>query len=391
MVYVDIGGVDNLGRIVGRETFTFGSAPSRARRIVRNGDVIVSTVRTYLRAIAPIRDPEPGVIVSTGFAVVRPTDDLTMDFAAYALRAPYFVERVVANSKGVSFPAINESEMATYELVAPPEQEQEAIAAFLDRETAKIDALVAKKERVIELLHEKRNALITRAVTKGLDPNVPMKDSGIEWLGQIPAHWQVRKLKHVCERIFVGVAEAATFAYVDVGVPLLRSTDVRANRIRTDDIRHIDPKFADKLPTKRLRIGDIVTVRTGNSGVSAVVPKEYDGGQCFTLVVSRAQQSNDSRYMCYWLNAPPGLQQFAVEGVGTAQINISVPIVQNTIVCVPPAMEQKQIADALEQDLARRDGLILKVNEAVDCLKELRAALISAAVTGKIDVREEIA
>lgn len=166
MIYVDIGGVDSLGRIVEREQLTFASAPSRARRLVRHGDVIVSTVRTYLRAIAPISDPEPGLVVSTGFAVVRPADHLTTDYVAYALRAPYFVERVVANSKGVSFPAINESEMATYEVTVPPEPEQLTITSFLDRETAKIDALVAKKEQLIDLLQEKRAALVTHAVPK---------------------------------------------------------------------------------------------------------------------------------------------------------------------------------------------------------------------------------
>jgi len=185
MVYVDIGGVDNLGRIIEREQHTFASAPSRARRLVRDGDVIVSTVRTYLRAIAAITNPETGMVVSTGFAVVRPESDLTTDYGAYALRAPYFVERIVANSKGVSFPAINESDMATYELAVPLELEQRAIAAFLDRETARIDVLVAKKERLIELLQDKRTALITRAVTKGLDSNVPTKDSCIRLAGQV--------------------------------------------------------------------------------------------------------------------------------------------------------------------------------------------------------------
>lgn len=387
MDYVDIGGVDSLGRITEREHLTFATAPTRARRLVRDGDVIVSTVRTYLRAIAPIRDPEPGLVVSTGFAVVRPEDRLSTAYAAYALRAPYFVERVVAHSKGVSFPAINESEMATYELAKPLAPEQRAIAAFLDRETARIDALVAKKERLIELLQEKRTALITRAVTKGLDPNVPMKDSGIEWMGEIPAHWNVRKLKHVCERVFVGIAEAATFAYVNDGVPMLRSTDVRGNRVRTDDIRRIDRRFAEHLLTKQLRTGDIVTVRTGNAGVSAVVPPEYNGGQCFTLVVSRPARGEDSRYLCYWLNAPVGQQQFAIEGMGTAQINISVPIVQNVIVGVPPSREQEQVAEFVEAELARCDALTTKVREAIERLKELRTALISAAVTGKIDVR----
>lgn len=161
MTYVDIGGVDSLGRTVDSEILTFVNAPTRARRVVRSGDIIVSTVRTYLRAIAPIRDPAPNTIVSTGFAVVRPRKGLSTEFAAYALRAPYFVERVVASSKGVSFPAISDREMATYDLAIPPLAEQRTIAAFLDRKTARIDALVAKKERLIELLQEKRAALVT--------------------------------------------------------------------------------------------------------------------------------------------------------------------------------------------------------------------------------------
>ncbi len=293
--------------------------------------------------------------------------------------------------QGSTFSELAKGMLEDVGLVEPPESEQRAIAAFLDRETARSDALVAKKERLIELLQEKRTALITRAVTKGLDPNVPMKDSGVEWLGEIPADWDLRKLKHVCERVFVGIAEAATFAYVDDGVPMLRSTDVRANRIRTDDIRYIDRRFAERLPTKQLRTGDIVTVRTGNAGVSAVVPAEYDGGQCFTLVVSRPKKDGDSRYFCYWLNAPIGQQQFVVEGVGTAQINISVPIVQNMIICVPPPAVQIRIADFVDRELARWDALISKIDDAIDRLKELRTALISAAVTGKIDVREEAA
>ncbi|MGH7334822.1 MAG: restriction endonuclease subunit S [Candidatus Rokuibacteriota bacterium] len=119
--------------------------------------------------IAPIEDPESNLIVSTGFAVVRPVDDLIADHAAYALRTPYFVERVVANSKGVSFPAINESEMATYGLAVQPAQEQRAIAAFLDRETAGIDALVAKIREAIDRLKELRTALISAAVTGKID------------------------------------------------------------------------------------------------------------------------------------------------------------------------------------------------------------------------------
>jgi type I restriction enzyme S subunit len=388
MIYVDIGGVDSLGRIIEQQELTFAKAPSRARRLVRHGDVIVSTVRTYLRAIALIMHPQPTTVVSTGFAVIRPGIDLNAKYASYALRSPYFVERVVAYSNGVSFPAINEGEMAAFEIAVPPDSEQHAIVHFLDREIERIDSLIAKNERLIKLLQEKREVVITHAVTKGLDPTAPMKDSGIEWMGKIPAHWSIQKMKHVCDRIFVGIAEAATFAYVDDGVPMLRSTDVRENRIRADDIREIDRDFAKRLVSKRLRASDIVTVRTGNAGVSAVVPGDYDGGQCFTLVVSRPRNCQVGQYFSYLLNSPIGQWQFSIDGMGTAQVNISVPIVQNLIVCVPSLDDQKAIARYLESEIQHGDMLLCKLQNGIDGLKELRSALISAAVTGQIDVRE---
>lgn len=202
--YVDIGGVNGLGEIIESETMTFASAPSRARRLVHLGDVIVSTVRTYLRAIASIRESDSRLVVSTGFAVIHPKDRLLPEYAAYVLQAPLFVERVVSESKGVSFPAILETEMSTFEIPIPPPEEQRAIAAFIDRGTAKIDALVAKKERLIELLEEKRSAVNTRAVTKGLDADVPLKGSTVEWLGEVPSNWTLRRLKEVVLKIEQG-------------------------------------------------------------------------------------------------------------------------------------------------------------------------------------------
>ncbi|MDP2643912.1 MAG: restriction endonuclease subunit S [Desulfobacterales bacterium] len=164
-VYVDIGSVDAAKGIVATETYRFEDAPSRARRIVRDGDTIVSTVRTYLRAIAPIRDPNDNMIVSTGFAVVRPRK-LDSGYLSYALRSPFFVETVVSCSTGVSYPAINAPEVGNIGVTIPPLDEQRAIAAFLDRETARIDTLVGKS---IELLREYRMALISAAVTGKID------------------------------------------------------------------------------------------------------------------------------------------------------------------------------------------------------------------------------
>ena len=169
LVYVDIGGVDQNRGIVKREEHIFEKAPSRARRIVKDGDIIISTVRTYLRAIAPIQNPEPNLICSTGFAVVRPSSGLQSEFAAYALRAVYFVEQVVANSVGVSYPAIDAGKMSGFTLPIPDVEDQRAIAAFLNRETAKIDDLIAKIQVAIERLKEYRTATISAAVTGKID------------------------------------------------------------------------------------------------------------------------------------------------------------------------------------------------------------------------------
>ena len=358
----------------------------------RNGDVIVAK-------ITPCFENGKGALASdlcsdigfgtTELHVLRPSFHVDPRFLLYLTFSDHFRSTGTASMYGAGGQKrISDDFIRDFRHPIPSLREQCAIADFLDRETARIDALVARKERLIELLQEKRTGLITRAVTRGLDPNVPMKDSGVEWLGDIPAHWRVGKLKHACERIFVGIAEAATFAYVDEGVPMLRSTDVRANRVRTEDIRCIDIAFADRLASKQLRTDDIMTVRTGNAGVSAVVPPAYDGGQCFTLVVSRPTTVNDSRYFCYWLNARPGQEQFRVEGLGTAQVNISVPIVQNAVVCIPPREEQVQIANWIEQEVTRWNRLMDRISRAIDHLREFRTALISAAVTGKIDVRE---
>jgi len=390
MVYVDIGGVDRLGRIIEREQLTFASAPSRARRLVRDGDVIVSTVRTYLRAIAPISDPEPGTVVSTGFAVVRPADDLTTDYAAHALRAPYFVERVVANSKGVSFPAINESEMATYELASPPDNEQRAIAAFLDRETARIDALVAKKKRLIALLQEQRTALITRAVTKGLDPTVPMKDSGVEWLGEIPAGWDAAKMWRISDATSGGTPAKEERGYWDGEIPWVSPKDMK---------RRVIDSSADTITERAVRETGIKLIEPP---VVLIVVRGMILAHTFPVAITTVPVTinQDMKALRFRQAVNPIFLAWLFEGVGKGILGAVVEEAAHgtrvirmdrwraVVAPVPPIAEQRTIAAFLDRETARIDALVTKVRDAIERLKELRTALISAAVTGKIDVRD---
>ncbi len=383
IAYVDIGNVDSVEGITGGEELVFEDAPSRARRIVRQGDVIISTVRTYLRAIARIEAADANIIVSTGFAVIRPRH-LDDGFIAYALRAPYFVERVVAHSVGVSYPAINASDLACLDIAFPPFAEQRAIAAYLDRETSKIDALVAKKERLIELLQEKRIALISRAVTRGLDPDAPMKESGVDWLGEIPAHWGVKQLKHLAD--FINGAAFKPSEWRSVGTPIIRIQNLNGGV----DFNHTTRTLPVKYSAQR---GDLLFGWSGNRGTSFGPFLWWrDGEHYVNQHIFKVIPLGVTKEWFYWaLRAVTfHVEQQAHGIIGMVHItrdelgSIYIPL-------LPDISEQAAIAEFLEQETAKLDALVNKVSEAIERLQELRAAIISAAVTGRIDVREEVA
>ncbi len=196
--YIDIGNVDINGLMNPPNKMLFKDSPSRARRITRNGDTIVSTVRTYLKAIAFIISDENNLISSTGFAVLTPNGLLHPKYIYYVVSSQKVIDTISSLSVGVSYPAITSSELGCIPIWFPREvSEQQAIADYLDKKAALIDELIEKKRRQIDLLTEQRQAVINQAVTKGLDPDVEMKDSGIEWLGEIPKHWEVKKGKYL--------------------------------------------------------------------------------------------------------------------------------------------------------------------------------------------------
>ena len=385
MAYVDISSVDAVAGITQTEALVFDKAPSRARRVVRSGDVIVSTVRTYLRAIASIETPNSDLIVSTGFAVLRPRR-LESSFASYALRAPQFVERVVANSVGVSYPAINASSLACFPIPFPDADEQRTIADFLDRETAKIDALVARKERLIELLQEKRTALITRAVTRGLDPNVPMKDSGVEWLGEIPAHWKLMPLKRILNRCNYGISESLG----DSGdIRVLTMAHIQHGEIVLPDDGCIDA--VDR--TLVLEPGDLLFNRTNSRelvGKVGIFRGRREDRVTFAsyLVRLTAREHVEPEWLNYLLNSTGVLgmaRRMALLSVNQANLNPTK--YRQVVVPIPGLFEQQTIAGFVRCETTRIDNLVSKIQKAIDHLREFRNALISAAVTGKIDVR----
>ncbi|MFQ5859044.1 MAG: restriction endonuclease subunit S, partial [Anaerolineae bacterium] len=276
-------------------------------------------------------------------------------------------------------------------VLRPSLSEQRAIAGFLDRETERIDTLIAKKERLIELLQEKRTALISHAVTKGLNPEVPMQDSGVEWLGEVPAHWDVMRLKYISPKLSVGVVVNPSHYYADEGVPFLFGSDISEGEISLDNARRISEESNRELSKSRLNAGDLAMVRVGDPGVTAVIPPDLDGANCASMMIIRQSLSFISQWLCYAMNSHRGRAQIDIVEYGAAQKQFNISHAVDFIYPVPPREEQASIAVYLDRETARIDVLADKIQATIDKLREHRTALISAAVTGKIDVREEVA
>jgi len=382
--YVDIGNVNAIYGIVERERMIFEEAPSRARRVVRKGDTIVSTVRTYLRAVASVREAADDLIVSTGFAVVRP-HGIDLAFLSFALRESHFIETVVSKSTGVSYPAINASEVGRICIPVPELEEQQAIARFLDERTQKIDDLIEAKRSLLDLLKEKRQAVITHAVTRGLDLTAKLKPSGVEWLGDVPEHWDVKRLKWD-SAVFRGASprpidnpiyfdDDGEYAWVRIADVTAAGTYLRETKQRLSDL-------GASLSVK-LAPGDLFLSIAGSVGKPCIAKIKcciHDGFVYFPRL------SCERKFLYYiFASGEPykGLGKF-----GT-QLNLNTDTVGSISMTFPPLEEQQQIVRSLEEETEKIDDLESVVREAIETLELLRAGIISVAVTAKIDVREE--
>jgi len=403
--YVDISNVDSTGKILGAEELRFDNAPSRARRRVRSGDTIISTVRTYLKAIAYLDNPSNNLIVSTGFAVLRPRAALHPPFLWRVVQSEQFVQAVQAHSEGVGYPAINPGQLGRLLVWIPRLDEEREIAAFLDRATQKIDALVAKKERLIELLQEKRAALITHAVTKGLPStssgqvthSVPMKDSGVEWLGQIPADWGIKPLKRVLLQGLTNGLFLKKDQYGS-GVKLVNVVDL----YREDFL--IDPESLERVEANSSETvayivlpGDVFFVRSslklegiGASACMVTVP-EPTVFECHLVRARSNKKLMLPAFLVNYLNSVGTRQRLIAISETTTMTTIAQPKLGSMEVVVPPLLEQQAIVDFIGRESSKLNGLTAKVRDGIEKLKEYRTALISAAVTGNIDVRATLA
>lgn len=327
------------------------------------------------------------MFTNEAIATFHESEAVSLSFAYYAFPV-FLVKNSSENIYGAKL--LNQELIKNAQLSLPPKEEQVAIASFLDRETAKIDALIAEQEKLLALLAEKRQATISHAVTRGLNPQVATKDSGIEWLGKIPEHWSVAPLK-VLASVQTGIAKGKDVSgKTTINVPYLRVANVQNGYLDLDEIATLDIE-PEQLGRYRLQPGDVLMNEGGDFdklGRGAVWASEIEDCIHQNHVFAVRPHGISSRWLAQVTCANYAQFYFMSRSKQSTNLaSISSTSIMELPVVVPPRREQDEIVDFLLEQGAKHFALMSEAERGIELLKERRDALIAAAVTGKVDVR----
>ncbi len=362
--YIDITNVNGDGDILEVQLIKFKDAPSRARRVLKKNDTIISTVRTYLKAITAIR--EDNFIGSTGFAVLTPdADKLNPDYLYYYVSSKAFVNKVMVNSVGVAYPAITPTTLACLPFILPPIEEQNIIVNILNSESTKITRFIQTKQRFIELLKEQRQSIITNAVTKGIDEDVKMKETGVDWIPQIPESWKKRRLRFLVK---ITTGKKNTEDRVDDGeYPFY---------VRSQTIERIN-SFSFN--------GEGILTAGDGVGVGKVfhyVNSKFDFHQRVYLFYD-IHEELEGEFLFNYLQANMMSELMRYNSKSTVD-SIRLPVIKNFLVVFPEREQQKRILEHIKTETRTLDIAISKAEREIELIKEYREAMIAEAVTGKM-------
>lgn len=365
-----------------------GYLQSSSYALLTKGDLVFADTSEDIEGSGNFTQLVSDDLIFAGYhtVIARPFDRECSRFYAYLMDSKEIRTQIRHMVKGVKVFSITQAILKGVEIWLPSLDERETIANFLDFETAQIDTLIEKQQTLIQLLKEKRQAVISHAVTKGLNPDAPMKDSGVEWLGEVPEHWIVKRLKYISPKVGVGLVINPSTYTQDEGVYFIFGGDVKEFSFDLTKTRRISQKNSDILKPSQLHHRDLVSIRVGYPGVTAVVTEELEGANCASIIIIRRGQFN-SDWLCAAMNIWVGKQQVNNASYGAAQKQFNVSDAIEFIFPVPPESEQNDIAVYVEESLKKFDELSNKAQLQIELLRERRTALISAAVTGKIDVR----
>ncbi len=392
--YIEIGSVEYGKGIIKVEHLKFKDAPSRARRIVRKDDIIVSTVRTYLKAIADVKESDNMQIASTGFVVIR-AKAINPEYLRYSMLSESFIGMVEAYSTGISYPAINSNIVVGFKIPVPDSYEQKGIAIFLNDKCGKLDNVLEKTRASIEEYKKLKQVVITQAVIKGIRGDREMKDSGIEWLGEIPFTWELIPFRHVLkerqEKNSPIKSEERLSLSIDLGVTPYAEKTTNLDRFKEDFEQY---KLAYE--------GDLV-MNSMNMIVGATGVSDYFGcvSPVYYTFYDELEDHVTAKYCEYIFRSKTMLRVLYSLGKGiyaivrgddrvnTCRLKVSKEDLKNIIIPVPPVEEQREIVVYLKQKCEELDKLISKKEQYLSEIENYKKSLIYEYVTGKKEVPQE--
>ena len=363
-----------------------------AAALLPAGTVVVVVRGMILARAFPVALTEAEISINQDLKALEATGNVLAAFLAWYLRgtSDESLRRLDEAAHGTK--ALRMEAWASLPVSFPDIEEQVQIAAFLDRETAKIDALVAEQQNLIALLKENRQALISHAVTKGLDPDVPMKDSGVAWLGEVPAHWSVGKTGYYLAIVAGFAFSSAEFALEQSDARLLRGVNVGVGRIKWEEVVYWKRVVGDGLEPYELKVDDLVIGLDRPLITEGVRIARISEADLPCLLLQRVaalhpRPSMHSAYIYYLLASDMFVAHFAPETTGVSVPHISPDQIGQFVIPIPPLPEQAEITAQIISESEKIEVLMCEAKASIELLQERRTALISAAVTGKIDVR----
>lgn len=366
-----------------------GTDESMAVSRVIPGDILLNITGASIGRSCVVPQNFSPANVNQHVCAIRLRDGSQSEALAWVFKSSLIKNQIDLAQNGAAREGLNFEQIGGMIIVIPPPAEQSAIAIFLDRETAKIDALVAEQEKLIALLQEKRQAVISHAVTKGLDSKVPMKYSGVEWLGEVPAHWEVSQLRYVVREgtsITYGIVQAGP--EVEDGVPYIRTSDMSGVALPLTGYPKTSLEIDASYARSKVNAGDLVISIRASVGKCLPVPRELDGANLTqgTAKIAPGWKA-PAAYMLPFINSEPIQVYLDSKAKGATFKEITLETLRKTPFLLPPLEEQLEIGEWVRNQDHKFQSLIDGAEQAQELLRERRTALISAAVTGQIDVR----
>ncbi len=351
------------------------------------GDLLFGKLRPYL---AKVHLAQQDGLISSEALVVRSKDELHTDFLKYYMLSRDFINIVDSSTYGSKMPRASWDFIGNLPVLLPDVEEQKVIARFLDFKTAQIDALISKKKALLNKLAEKRTALISHAVTKGLDPSVAMKDSGVAWLGEVPVHWTIMRARYASTFVTSGSRGWAEY-YSDSGSVFLRITNISRDSVDLllHDIQRVLPPESSEGERTATQSGDVLVSITADLGSVAVIPNGFESAyvsQHLALVRPNGDRIF-GRWMAYQFFSASGQAQLTGSGYGGTKIQLGLGDVKDIWLALPPTGEQEEICTWIGAEVEKLKRQSDSIHDVILRLREYRSALITNAVTGKIDVR----